>query len=328
MPNLKLLKALKELDGTKPFLKQTLVYPYIDEKSISLIKNDFPEYNPIEEIPLLFCKGYSEDYELRWLFISNKRFYYRIAITPPVLTSLDCISLQRIYSLRIRCRWVLNYIELNGIKLGTIVISSIRETLFLKSIIKIILKYSDSTEPDVMPDIPKINYFPPDEWQHLQNAVIFPLVNDYFSKHNIGGRLWGFYFFYTHPFIKQEKMALARQEYADYDPAEEIPFLFIENAGNTTAGIVITNKYIYYNLSPSIMKKEEKNKIALDKLNSFNVKTRLHGWIFINDQRKGLTNAFDFLDRKASRVFQELINLIIEEVHKNKKLRSKNGWGD
>lgn len=318
MPDRELLKAIKKLERSKPFLKQTMIYPNIDEEFINLVMNDFPEYDSMEEIPLVFCKGYSEAYELRWIFISNKRLYYRVASSPPVLTALDCIALPKIKSLKLRCRWVLNYVELNGRKIGTIIISSIRETLFLKKIIKVLLNNYDSRESDVIGDTPRINYYPPGEWQHLKNAGVFPLVNDYFSKHNHCGRLWGFYFFYTHPFIKPEKMDLARQEYAHYDPSEEIPLLFVENTGGRTAGIVITNKCLYYNLSSSVMTNEKKDKIALDRLNSFRIKSRFWGWIFINNQRKGLTNAFDFLDRKAARVFQELVNLIIEEVNKKK----------
>ncbi|HNX28718.1 MAG TPA: hypothetical protein PKN87_04810 [Syntrophomonadaceae bacterium] len=312
MSNQKLLRAIEE--QRKPFLKQTLIYSDIDQETINLVKNDFPEYDSIEELPLLFCMGYTESFQLRWFFISNKRLYYRLASFPPILTALDCIDLHRIKSLKIHSRWVVNYIELNGRKIGTIIISSIREILFLKKFINIILKNYEHREPDEISETLKIDYYPTCEWKHLDNAGVFPLVNNYFSKHNQGGRLWGYYHFYTNPFINPEKISLARQEYADYDPKEEIPLLLVENLGEKTSGIVITNKYVYYNLSPTIMKNEMKNKIALDKLKSFRIKSRYFGWIYINNQKKGMTSAFDFLDRKAAIIFQELVNLIIEEV--------------
>jgi hypothetical protein len=78
--------------------------------------------------------------------------------------------------------------------------------------------------------------------------------------------------------------------YADYDPEEEIPLLFAENGTTTirktdkdlTGGIVITNKYIYYKLNPTLYKEAKANKIALSNLRSFKIKLRFFGWVYIN----------------------------------------------
>jgi len=113
--------------------------------------------------------------------------------------------------------------------------------LFLKKIIKIIFNNYES-KSDIIEDSPRINFYPPSEWQSLKNAELFSLVNDYFTKYNKCGRLWGFRYFFTHPFIKPESMDLAIQKYADYDPKEEVPLLFVNNLGFRTTGIVITNK--------------------------------------------------------------------------------------
>lgn len=311
-----LLKAIRQLNIDKSFLKQTMVYPNISMDSIDLVRNDFPEFDPTKEIPLLFCKGYWEDYDTRWLFISSRRLYYRVAYSPSVLTALDCITLERVQSFKLHTFWVQNSVELNGTKIGKIIISSVKETHFLNRVIKVILSYFDTTELRILNESPQLSYFPACEWQHLENASLFKLVNDYFSEHNHGGRLWGFYDFYTHPFIKPEKMELAIEVYADYNPDEEVPLLFVEEADPRIAGMVITNKGVYYNLWPSLGQPPKKGKLTLDKLTSFKVKSKIWGYIYINRQRRGMTTAFDFLDREAGRVFERLMNLIIEEVHK------------
>jgi len=315
MTNDELLKTIRDLQRRNPTYKQTTVYPHISEDSLDLVKSDFPEYNPLEEIPLVFCQGYTEGYQLRWVFISNKRLYYRISYFPPILTALDSVPLQKIQSLKIHFRWVEVIIELNRETIGTFIISSIRETLFLKKTINVILDNYESNT-DIIEEPAKINYYPPGEWQSLDNANLFPLVNDYFMKNNKGGRLWGFCHFFTHPYIKSEKINLAREAYADYDPEQEIPLLYVDNLGLRTAGIVLTNKYVYYCLKPSMTKREEKGKLSLDKLYSFKIKSRIWGWIFINNQQIGMTNAFYFLDRIAARAFQDLVNLIIQEAKK------------
>jgi hypothetical protein len=318
MANENLLKAIKEFEGKNTSFKQTTLYPNIDSKSIDLVKNDFSEYDPENEIPMVFWEGQSDINHDQWIFISNKHLYYKIDFFPPALAALDCIALNKIKSIKIRSLWVLHYVVLNGKKVGSIT-APFAEVRFLKKMIKAIMENYDFSELVDIEKSPKMSYYPSSDWQHLENASLFTLVNDYFLEHNEAGRLWGYFLFSTNPYIKPEKLAMARQEYADYDPDKEIPLLFVENTTVTPTGIVITNKCLYYNLKPSITKPAKKNKLTLDQLYSFKVKSKFLGWIYINDRRKGFTNPFDITDRNAGKVFQEIVNLIIQEVHRNEE---------
>jgi hypothetical protein len=84
-----------------------------------------------------------------------------------------------------------------------------------------------------------------------------------------------------------------------------------------TSGIVITNKYIYYKLNPTSYKYGEATKMALSSLRSFKIKLRFFGWVYINN-KKGMTTAFDILFSRGVRVFEKLMNIIIEEMKQRK----------
>jgi|GEM_PF-1731732 len=322
MPSKDLLKVLNYYN--KPFLKQTLLYPNITEEAINFVTNDFSEFTSMNEIPLIFCQGSTEQYEVRWFLLTNKYLYYRIAAFPPIITALDCIAVNTIMSLKIRFKWMVVFLEINNKVLGTLVISSVREILLLKKIIKAVLDHIDTSEVETesLPNsLTRINYFPKSEWHCLQNASLFSLVDNYFSKHNQGGRLWGFCDFAANPFIKQEKIEMARQEYADYNPHEEIPILFVENPTKNPSGIVITNKCLYYNLTPSPFKKWGKGKQSLKNITSFEVKPRFFGWIYINGKRIGMTNNLNIFDKKCAKVFKDIVNLIIKELETHRDPR-------
>ncbi|MDR1616873.1 MAG: hypothetical protein LBR98_07675 [Syntrophomonadaceae bacterium] len=326
----KLLQIIERLKSEKPYLfKDTELYPNVNEEYIGLVKNDFPEYDQNQEIPLLFYKDLEvAGYENNWLCLTNKRLYYKISYFPPVLIAMDCIPLRKIHSFKMRTIWVSHTLYINGQKTGNIT-QTYHAAKFIKKYIQTILDNVEDNDAEAVEDKPYvINYYPEKDWRHLENASLFPLVHEYFTEHNQAGRRWGFAHFYTNPFIKPESMEYVRKVYADYDPEEEIPLLFVENGTkitftktdkDLTSGIVITNKYIYYKLQPTAAmatKDAEVNKMALSGLKSFTIKSRFFGWVYING-KKGLTNAFDILDSRGARVFEKLMNLIIAEIKKN-----------
>jgi len=307
----KMLLAINQLNNNKPNLTRTQLYPNIDKQSLDLVKIDFPEVDFLDETPLLLSMRLSGVNDLRWIFVSDKRIYYRLFSFPSIMTALDCIALNKTESFKIKIRWVYNHIELNNKVIGNIVIGSIIENIFVEKAIKAIIANCDRNE--IINEAPRLEYFPNEEWKHLDNAAVFTIIDDYFSNNNQGGRLWGFYDFKTNPFIDQEKIDQARKVYADYNPIEEIPVLFVDDLMPEPSGIMITNKYIYYKLMPALFRKYVTGKIQLNKVNSFRIKPRFFGLIYVNGQRLGTINALNFAS-KSVQVFEDLVNLMIKEV--------------
>jgi hypothetical protein len=322
----KLLQAIERVKSRKPYLRYTELYPSVSEEYLELVQNDFPEYDKSKEIPLLFFNhADTAKYERTWICLTDQRLYYKIPFFPPILIAMDCIPLRKIQSFRMRSLWLSHTLYINGQKTGNIILLH-QEMKFIKKYIRAVLDNVDSSDTDTIEDQPYvINYYPEAEWQQLENAWLFPLVHEYFSEHNQAGRRWGFAHFYTNPFIRPEGMEQARKVYADYDPEEEIPLLFVENGTTTTfvktdedltGGIVITNKYIYYKLIPNTGYKDAKaNKIALSSLQSFKIKFRFFSWVYINN-KKGITTAFGLIPsrKRAARVFEKLMNIIVFQL--------------
>jgi hypothetical protein len=59
--------------------------------------------------------------------------------------------------------------------------------------------------------------------------------------------------------------------------------------------------------------------MALSSLQSFKIKLRLSGWVYLNG-KKGSTTMFGFSpsSKRGARVFEKLMNIIIEEMKKRK----------
>ncbi|MDR1616541.1 MAG: hypothetical protein LBR98_05965 [Syntrophomonadaceae bacterium] len=139
MLNQKLPQIIERLKSEKPYLRDTELYPNVSEEYIGLVKNDFPEYEPDNEAPLLFSKGNAETGNARWIFITDQRLYYRLGRYPAVLTSSGCVKLTKIKSFKIRNWLVINYVYLNGVKIGRLN-SFYKDAMFLKKAFKLILK--------------------------------------------------------------------------------------------------------------------------------------------------------------------------------------------
>lgn len=310
-----LLNIIKRFQGTGSPSNQTTLYPNITDEMRGMVEKDFAEFDPaVEEILVHYLDGPNYDSKTRWLIITNLRFYFRMFYFPYTFEVLDCIDLKEIYSLRIHRRcFRYSYVELNREKLGSLMLKTNEECRWLNAVIGSIITYIEACDSD-KPE----PYVDTDEWKDFENNELFQLARDYFEKTNLGRRVWGFAAFYYGPFIPKTKLELVKQAFADYDCEKEQPILFVDNSwdkfGNTpTSGLLITNKYLYYKLKPSVIRDFKENKISISQLKRFYIKCGFWGWLTINNV-KLQSHQFTFLDKRDAIAFQKIINLFIKAL--------------
>ncbi len=316
-----LLELVKEYYYQYSSTKQTTLYPDINEEQLCLVREVFSEYNPAEEIPLIFyLDGPNWDDTVRWFMLSNKRFYCKMFYYTHSFNVVDCLPLSGINSLVIKKNIIFdNTIKINGHKIGSLILYSRREASYLNEIIGLIL---NKVEKEDILDVSICNYerdYLPVGWENLENAQLFKIARDYFSRTNLGRRNWGFEGFYYGPFIPKDILERARRIYADYDSEQEVCIFLVDNTfvGNfgsiEPSGFVITNKYLYYKLSQSLVGKYIINRISLNDIKRIKIKCRFTGWFIINNNKPLVLNHFTL--GVKTKAFQEVIEIFIKALN-------------
>jgi len=302
-------------------MEQIVLYPQcMNDKYVDTVQKLFYDYNIKNEVPLLFyIDGPVTDFS-RWLMLTDHRLYYSLVYYPNNFKVLNSISLNKIRNIQIKKnRWISDtYIEINGRKIGTIDALDKRVPKILLEIIEMAMNNAKNiTFEEELPE-------DEDNIENLENRSLFDIAKQYFDEANPGGRYWAFECFYYGPFIPDDKLGEARDNYAPYGDMER-PIIYIDNSwiGHIrdidTSGIVITNRYLYYKLATSNKSfKLSTGKIPMKSINTFRIKSGFTGWMYINNTKLNLTR-FMIWDKKEAKVLEKLVELFIEELHRSKK---------
>lgn len=311
MINENLLDLIKEFRKKVTDMNQTLIYPSINNEVMEMVKRDFPSFDSKQELPLItYHDGDNSVYANRYFVITNTRLYYRIGYLPYRFEVLDCIDIRKIKNIDIKLGWLDSYIQINNKKIGSIQLNSKEEAKYIKELVNIIIiNLQESYEiqgdfSDSIIDYPIV--------KNMDNYRLFSIAKEYFAEINLGGRLWGFDWFFYGPFIPKEKLELAIKEYAAFDPNNEQPILFFdESFAGKILGFVVTNKYFYYRLKSKSYSNPINGKVLLADMTGFEFKYLIWGKVIINNRNKFITN---FLTKRDGKVVEELMNKFINEL--------------
>ena len=207
------------------------------------------------------------------------------------------------------------FVRINGKKYYSIEVKRKKEAKILSEFINSVIDLTDRTEKIDSPGEPT---------EKLENAALLTIAKEYFDEENRGGLVWGFECFYYGPFIPNNKLEIARADYANYDDQREKAIIYIDNSwvgriGHVEpSGLIITNKYLYYKLYKSYKdKKFSIGKIPLIDIKSFQIKIRFFSWIVINKGKVTFQmTRFTRLDKWDIRVLEGLMLRFIQHLNK------------
>ena len=300
-------------------VEQIVLYPQcVNDQYIDKVQKLFTEYNGQNELPLLF---YIDDLGTndcsQWIMITNYRLFYSLVYYPNNFKVLNSVSLSKIKDIQIKKKLWINdtYIKINGKKIGTIEILDKRVPKILLDIIKIAI--SCNKDNTIEENLSKSE----DDPGNLENECLLTIAKQYFEEVNLGGKYWAFECFYYGPFIPEDKLREASENYAPYSEQER-PIIYIDNSwiGHIKdidkSGVVITNKNLYYKLMRSKNSfKLLTGKFLMKDITSFRIKSGFTGWMYINKTKLNLTR-FMIWDRKEAKVVESLMILFIKELHR------------
>lgn len=323
MKNNELFELVEKFNHLHPSTRQTTLFPDINNEDLNLVMELFPEYDPNEEVPLLFYHdGTNWDDTVRWFMLSNTRFYCKMFYYSHPFNVVDLLPLSGINSLVIKKNLISdNTLTINEHKIGSLILYSRREASYLNEIVGLIL---NNTEKEDIKDASICMYekeYLPKGWENLENSQLFSVARDYFSRANIARRNWGFEFFYYGPYIPETILERTRSTYANYDTKEEVCLLLVENISVSRVGVIessgfiLTNKYLYYKLKPSIIDRFIIKKVPLNAIRNIKIKAKLLiGWLHLNKQKPlGLTQ-FSILTKRDAQALQEVMEKFIKAL--------------
>ncbi len=296
--------AVQQYKKSKPAAEQTIVYPNINAETIESIMQIFPELNPEIETALVFYKDFPYRDRDNWLMISDSRIYFKLFCYPYSFDAIDCIFFNEINDIEIKyCIWPnLDYINFDGKRIGTLMLKAKYEAEYLQGLIKLIhtsiLQGQDKQIKHYNDENKREGY------EELENGFLIEIASNYFKKHNLGRRIWGFNDFQYGPFINEYNLSAAQKEYANYDNKTGKPILLVDDSflgrlGTIPiSGILVTNKYLYNELQTSFFSKFNTNKIPIKDIKIFNIRCSFKGKLIINNKYKFSLNKFDYLGKR------------------------------
>lgn len=316
-----ILEALKNFPNQKG-IRQTTLYPNINDEQKSLVQQSFPEYDPDEEEPLLFyTDGPNWDDTVRWFMLSNTNFYCKMFYYPHSFNVVDSLPLSGIESIKIYKRVIKdNILTINEHKLGSLILYSRDEAKYLNEVLRFILNH---IEKDIKIDASICAYekdYLPERWRELHNYHLFTIVSEHFAERNLARRNWGFSGFYYGPFIPAKPLERARNLYANYDPEEESCILFVDNTfvglhgSIEPSGFVITNKHLFYKLNSSFGGRYQTRKIELSEIHNIKIKMRFRVWLIINEGTPLWLSQFTYLSGRDVTALQEVLTGILQAI--------------
>ncbi|MGE5396296.1 MAG: hypothetical protein ACM3MK_02025 [Chitinophagales bacterium] len=323
MVNQEIISILQNYKKRCLGLNQIALYPNIPQKLWGYISDRFPEFNIEVETPLVFYT-IGEDYLNRFkcLMVTDVRLYYETVYYPIMVQVRDAISIDQIRNFEINTKWwpLDTKLMVNGKKVGTIVPNSKNEARILSRLIKHIIGHVDTTIP-ITKDETK-EYVE----ENLENSGLFTFAQDYFNEVNLGGRLWGFDAFFYGPYIPNEKLEQARQDYGHYDTDKEKPIIYCDNSyvgrfgSIESSGLILTNKYLYFKLKNRWDKKYGVGRISLGDIKEVRVKSGgLWGRLILNGGKKRLKlSHFNFVNGRDAKVLEVFIKKVIKNVSRER----------
>lgn len=313
------ISLVKQYKNNHHQLNQIAFHSHIDEELLNQVSEAFPEYDREAESPLLFYVDANEYYQMpKWIMLTETRLYYSMYYYPYQFRVIDSIALNRINSFEIITRkWPRDsFVRINDKKYYSIEVKRKKEAKILSEFINSVIDLADRT---VIEEIDSLG----ESTENLENVALFTIAKEYFYEENRGGRVWGFECFYYGPFIPEEKLEIAREEYANYDDQREKAIIYIDNSwvgriGHVDpSGLIITNKYLYYKLKKKFKdKKFSIGKILLKDIKTFQIKIRFFSWIVINKGKITFKmTQFTRLNKWDIRVLEGLMQKFIQTLN-------------